>query len=46
MEMAVTTEAGGSGGGIPMNVTMNKKLASAINKLEPPLGTACKVGVL
>jgi len=41
MEMAVTTEAGGS----PMNITMNKKLASAINKLEPPLGTACKVGV-
>jgi hypothetical protein len=30
MEMAVTTEAGGSGGGNPMNVTMNKKLASFV----------------
>ena len=43
METAVTTEAGGSGGGGPVNITMNKGLSSVTNKLEPPLGTACKV---
>jgi hypothetical protein len=45
-EMAVTTEAGGSGDGGPTNVTINKGLSSVTNKLEPPLETACKVGVL
>jgi hypothetical protein len=41
--MAVTTEAGGSGGGDPVNVTTNKGLSSVTNKLEPPLETAWKV---
>jgi hypothetical protein len=44
-ETAVTTEAGGSGGVGPVNATTNKGLSSVTNKLEPPLETACKVGV-
>jgi len=46
METAVTTEAGGSGGGGPVNVTTNKGLSPVTNELEPPLETACKIGVL
>jgi len=45
MEMAVTTEGGGSSSSGPMNVTMNKGPSSVTKKVELPLETACKVGV-